>query len=224
MANGNYHRDSYTESSPVYVENGNGTLVIGGAIAVAAIFGLLYLLTHSLEWSALIMLAAVALLVAVPVIMWVKMQFHKMNMDRAALLAEMQQGPAAPAPFKTKQLGSGSNMAERPVIAGGVSSKLPKTIAVYDPDGKRYEASYAALNEYITTQFPHPKREGQWGLRAEAYGEAARLLCMVDDAPLFHDGRGYEWREGVTQQDMLDWRSDTVKAYQARGGSDTRYE
>ena len=199
-----------SEMSPVVVSDDGAWIKFFALVLImGAVYGLLYLLTHSLEWSALIMLAAIGTPAGVYLWMWIRVKNHQMDLDKArlALEARIAAGgqPTQAAPFQTKRLPDGqpqkTNWAAS--FSGG-----PRIITDYDHEGKRMEVSYQALQHFIETQFPKPNRDGHWRMQYEDYTKASYFLTEIDNAPLVRTGRTFAWREGVTQEDMRGWLSD----------------
>lgn len=203
--------DRYRPSdSPVIVDDGGATKLVGLAFALFAVFGLLYLFLHSIEWSALITLVVfIATPAGVYLWMWIRVKNHQMDLDKArlALEAKLQAGgqPTQAAPFQAKRLTDGqpqkTNWAAS--FSGG-----PRMITDYDHEGKRMEVSYQALQHFIESQFPTPNRDARWKMQYGDYTKASYFLTEIDNAPLVRAGRTFAWREGVTQEDMRGWLSD----------------
>jgi hypothetical protein len=202
---------------PVIVDDGGMTKLIGLAFALFAVFGLLYLFLHSIEWSALITLVFIVTPGVVYLVTWIRVKDHQMNMDKARLAFEAQiqsaSQPAQAPPFRA-QLGSGKP--EKTTWAPSFTSK-PRMVTDYDRAGNRMDVSYQHLQHFIETQFPSPNRERFWRMTKEDYGSVAHFLCEIDNAPLQYSGNTFVWTPGINQEDMREWLKG-VSAPPAHGG------
>lgn len=197
--------DRYRQNdSPIVVDDSGMLKLIALVFIMSAVFGLLYLLTHSLEWSALIMLVAIATPAVVYLVTWIRVKDHQMSMDKARLTVEAQQyAHAQPSPAPRLREGVRSGTTWAPVVSSG-----KEMVTDFDHQGKRMAVSRAALEHFISTQFPYPNRERLWRMQDDDYRQAATFLCEIADEPLRHSGRTYVWKEGITQEIMFDWLSD----------------
>jgi hypothetical protein len=195
-----YERDS---SAPFVIDDGGGTKLIALIFIMFAVFVLLYMLTHSIEWSAAIMLAAIALPCIVYLVMWWRVKEHRMKCDVMALHMQMPQAPRSEVPFSAvPALPSGQT--GRTNWATGFDPS-PALVTDFDRAGNRMDISYPALQHFIESQFPKPNRDSRWRMQAEDYGHVAYFLSQIKNAPLVNDGRGFKWAPGVTQEMMRDW-------------------